>query len=477
MSPKLIKDISASSAQVILNQVFGLLIFLLTSRYLDKPVYGEMNWSLAVLTVVTTIMSLRLEQLVVRRVAAGPDASKLVTLFTAHLVFTSFVFYTLLLIASFLFPGFFKTHYLLMVLAISHLLSFLSSPFKQLANGRENFRYLALMSTIANLIRAVWLMTIVIFSYLTIEWVLVVYIISSVVELIICFYIGKYRLQVPYNKQHGLKDYLILIRESLPLAGTVILNASIARIDWILLGLFRTREETANYSFAYKVFELSPFPLLIIAPILLSRFSRLFSNPSYNFLERKKDLGMLIRIEMILATGIPLVLNIVWTPLVNLLTANKYGSVNESTFFILSCCIPFLYMNNLLWSALFAQERIGRIFRVTFITFLIILAGDLALISPLGAKGAALVYLFATLVEYINYMRSSSLSSISESWTSPLSCVLAAFASGFLAFYTSDALLIRLLIALPVFCFLLLATKQLRKSDMGYISRLFKTKS
>jgi O-antigen/teichoic acid export membrane protein len=478
MSRKLIKDISASSAQVIFNQCLGLLIFFITSRYLDKAVYGEMNWSLAVLTFFTSILSLRLEQIVVRRVAAGQDASKLLTLFTGHIVFFGLLFYILLLTGSFVFPSFFNKHNLLLILAVSQLFSFFSSPFKQLANGKENFRYLAVMSSVANLVRAIWLLLIVMFSSLSIGNVLLVYIISSFLELIICFYLGKYRLQVSFNKQHGLKDYFILVRESLPQAGAVILNASIARIDWILLGIFATAEKTAEYSFAYKVFELSPLPLLIIAPVLLSRFSRLFSAGSGTvLLQRKQDISLLIRIEMILATFIPLVLNIIWSPFIDYITGNKYGAVNESTFFILSCCLPFLYMNNIFWSAHFAQDHLKVIFRITLITFLVILTGDLVFIPFYGAKGAALVYLLATIIEYLNYCRSSALSILKDTWRSPLICMLIAFSSGFIAFYISGSVVLRLTIGLPLFCLLVLATKQLRKSDIEYILYLSRKKN
>ena len=477
MNRKLIKDISASSTQVILNQFLGLFIFIITSRYLDKAVYGELNWSLAVLTFVTSILSLRLEQIVVRRVAAGEDASKLLTFFSGHIVFTGLAFYMVLLACSFIFPAFFKTHDLLLILAISHLLSSFSSPFKQLANGKEHFRLLAIMSSVANLTRAIWLLCTVLFTSLTIETTLLIYIVSSLVELVVCFYLGKYRLKVPLSTKHTLTGYFLLIKESLPLAGTVILNASIARIDWILLGLFTTAEKTAEYSFAYKVFELSPFPLLIIAPVLLSRLSGFFSvHNESDLLKRTQPISLLIRAEMILATFIPLVINLIWTPFIDKITGNKYGAVNESTFFILSCCLPFLYMNNIFWSCHFAQNHLKIILRITFITFFIILTGDLVFIPFYAAKGAALVYLLATIVEYINYMRSSGLSVIRETWFSPFVCLIIAVACRFIAFYISESLHIRLLVAIPLFCLLLLATKQLRKSDWIYMLRIFRAK-
>lgn len=477
MNQKLIKDISASSAQVILNQLLGLVIFIITSRYLDKDTYGEMNWSLAVLVFITSILSLRLEQIVVRRIAAGENSSKLLTLFTGHIVFAGLFFYAILFTGSLLVPSFFKQHDLLLLLAISHLLSFFSSPFKQLANGKENFRYLAIMSSIANLIRSVWLLSVIIFSSLSIQQVLIVYIVSSFAELVLCFLLAKYSMKTSFSSQFGLKDHFILIRESLPQAGVVALNASIARLDWILLGIFASSYKTAEYSFAYRVFELSPFPLLIIAPILLSRLSKFFSNHNEDhLLQRKPELSLLIRVEMIFATLIPLILNIIWTPLIDNITSNKYGSVNKSTFFILSCCIPFIYLNNLFWSAHFSQNHLKFIFRITLITFLVILSGDLLFIPLYNTKGAALVYLFATIVEYFNYMRSSSLSKIKETWISPIIFLLIAGGCGFLAFYLSTSVFIRLAIALPLFCLLLLATKQLRKSDIHYMLYTFRAK-
>jgi len=477
MNRKFISDISASSVQVILNQFLGLVIFFLTSRYLTKTVYGEMNWSLAVLTFITTILSLRLEQLVVSRIAAGQDARKILTLFTGHIVFTGIAFYIVLWIASIVFPSFFGKHDLLLILAISHLLSFFSSPFKQLANGKENFRWLAAMSSIANVIRSTWLLYVVVFSSLSIQQVLTIYIISSFVELLVCFSIANYRLGVSFSTQYKMADYFLLIKESLPLAGTVVLNASIARVDWILLGLFSTPEKTAEYSFAYKVFELSPLPLLILAPILLSRFSKFFSkHQEYDLLQRRRELSLLIRTEMIMATFIPLILNIAWTPLIDTLTANKYGSVNEFTFFVLSCCIPFLYMNNLLWSVHFAQNHLKVILRVTVITFLIILIGDLVFIPMYTAKGAALVYLVAIIIEYLNYMRTSTLSKFQEAWLSPFVCLTGAIASGIIAKYISDSTVIRLCLAIPAFSVFLIATKQIQKNDLDYILRFFSNK-
>ncbi|NOT49908.1 MAG: oligosaccharide flippase family protein [Chitinophagaceae bacterium] len=477
MTRKLLTDVSASTFQVIMNQVLGIAVFLITSLYLPKDVYGELNWSYAVLMFVVTILSLRLEQIVVRRAAVDQDTSGIMTLFMVHVLLSGLGFYLLLLVLSFIFPAFFTLHSFLLALGISQLLTFFALPFKNVANGKEKFIYLAVMSSTANLIRTVSLCIIIAFSELTIQWVLGIFIATSFIELMVSFYLVTNRMQVKLSAHIRFSDYVLLLKESLPQIGVAVLMAGISRMDWILLGFFSTAAITAEYSFAYRVYELSPLPLLIIAPVLLSRFSRYFAaNTEQSLLQQKERLSLLVRGEMILASIVPLILNIIWAPFIDSLTGNKYGAVNQQTFLILSCCIPFQYISNIIWSANFAQNRLKLILRITLVTFCIILIGDLIFIPLYNVTGAALVYLSAMIVEYINYMRSSSLSKIRDTWQSLIICMIAAGSTGLGAFYLFDDVALRLLFAIPVFSFLLLATRQLRINDIGYILRSIKKK-
>lgn len=470
MKKNLVKDISASTFQVIFNQALGLVVFILTSRYLAKSVYGELNWSLAILTSMLTILSLRLEQIIVRKVAAGDNPSKMLTLFAGHSLFFGLLFYVVLFSASLLFPSFFEQHNLLLVLAISQLLSFFSSPFKQLANGKESFRFLAVMSSVSNLVKTICLLGIVLFSVLTVQQVLIIYIIASLAELVVSIYIVQYKLKISVSTGWMLKDYFELIKESLPQIGVVFLNACVARFDWIMLGIFSTTVITAEYSFAYKVFELCPFPMLILGPVLLSRFSGYFSKHSESSLtEKKNDLGFFIRYAMIAATLLPLVLNIVWVPLVDALTAGKYGAVNKTTFLLLSLCLPFQYMINLLWTIEFAQNRLKLILRITAVCCLVIIAGDLMMIPLLNAKGAAIVYLIATIIEYMLYLRSSVLLKIGNSWQSLAVCTGIALLSGFAAEYLNSTVYIKLLLAIAAYTAMLFAFSQVNRKDWQLI--------
>lgn len=451
MNNKLVKDISWNTLQVLGNQVLGVFIFLLISRYLDKPVFGELSWSLALLTFITTILSLRLEQIIVRNVAAGENASKMLTLFTAHNLVAGLTFFALLSAGIYLAPSFFDRHSLLWILSISQLLTFFSLPFRQLATGRSAFGWLALLSSISNLIRALWFFWLVAFSGLTIRWVLIIFTISSGVEFLLGIYITYRWLKTPVSRQWRMRDYTDLIRTSLPQLGMVFLNALIARVDWILLGIFSTQAHTAEYSFAYRAYEFSPLPLLILAPFLLNRFAQV-SPPS------SRRLDLLVRVEMLLATFLPLLLVILWSPLIDRLTYNKYGQTNALTFLILSCCIPFQYLINLYWTAEFARNRLGLIFKVTALTGLVVLAGDCFLIPRYAGEGAAMAYLAAMILQYILYYRVSTMEGRKGWNTYLLVSMMIALGSGLSAYWLTSYLPFRMGIACGLYGLLAWAT-------------------
>jgi O-antigen/teichoic acid export membrane protein len=414
---RLSRDIALNTLQVLVNQVLGVFIFLVLSRSLDKDIYGELNWSLAILTLVTTILSLRLEQIVVRNVAAGKDASAMLTLFTAHNLVTGTVFFLLLLSAHYLFADFFHRHYILWILSVSQLLSFFSLPFRQLSTGKSAFGWLALISMVSNIIRCGWIGWLATFSAITLSRVILAFTLSALAEFILGAYIVVHQLKTPFTRKENFAGYKELIKASIPQVGLVFLNAGIARIDWILMGLLSTPAHTAEYSFAYRAYEFSPLPLLVLAPLLLNSFSRHFKGAVAGVpLRPPAWLDLFFRLQLVFATLLPLWGVLLWSPVADFLTHHKYGQVNFLSFLILSCCIPFQYLVNIYWSAEFAANRLGLILKITAITAAIAVAGDLFLIPARAGEGAALAYLVAMVVQCFLYSRASLISSITKHW-------------------------------------------------------------
>lgn len=378
-----------NTLQILGNQVLGVFIFLLLSRYLDKDSYGQLNWSLAILTTITSILSLRLDQIIVRDVAAGKDASSLLTIFLFHTLAGSL----LLLLTLFIF----RVPPLLWMLSFSQLLLFVALPFRQIVTGKGAFGWLAALASVSNVLRAAGLVVLVLLPAFTLTAVLWVFTVSALAEWVLGFGIVIRAMKVPLRSVR-MGAYMALVRDSLPQIGSVFLNAGMARIDWILMGIFCSTAATAEYSFAYRAYELSPFPLLVIAPFVLNGFAKRAG-------EKPEWLDRLIRIELVCGTVLPLIGILLWKPVVGALTLDKYGESNFLPFVLLSCSIPFQYLINIYWSADMAANRLGRIFRITTITAGIVVVGDLIMIPLYGGVGAAGVWLVAMATQYILYAK------------------------------------------------------------------------
>lgn len=415
MRRKFFHDISANSLQVIINQVSGIGIFYVLSVCFSKNDFGEINWSLAVLLTAFGILSFGIDQLVVKKISAGEDPKIMLSVYFSHVLIAGSLFYVFLLFTNLFFPLLLQNHHLLLFLGISKLIFFFSSPFKQVANGLEKFRSLFYMSVCSNFIKSITLISFALFSRLDITLVIIIFITGDTAELLLSFFITKNLLKVTLSFKWDKLFYHKLLKESLPQAGVVIFNSALARLDWILLGILASNIALAEYSFAFKVFEVATLPLLIIAPILIPRFTRLFhSNTNMPASQKLNDFIVLLRFEIIIASLVSLILNVLWIPVIDFITQGKYGLVNRYTILILSVCMPFLYFNNFLWTINFAKGFLKMIFYFIFISFVINVIGDIILIPPFGGEGAAASYLIAMVVQFILFWIKTDLPVLKE---------------------------------------------------------------
>jgi O-antigen/teichoic acid export membrane protein len=473
MKEKLFKDIFASSAQIITNQAASLIIFLVTSTYLVKDVYGEFNWLIAIFTMAMALLSFGMEPIIVKKIAAGEDIKETAGLFILHTLISSLSLTVITLLLSIFAPSFFRFNSSFILFAISFLLTYLSSPFKQVANGKQWFHYLAVMSIISNIVKALSLLLLVIMKIFSFHSVLLVFVISSGIELIVSagFTVKKTGLAL-FTLSWNRNKYFSLVKESLPQVGVTIFSSSLARFDWIFLGIVTTKTIIADYSFTYKVYELCTMPLYIIGPLLLPRFARLFSPNSQSNPEEKKDyVYALVRLEIILASFIGLIVNLAWIPVVDGITGNKYGAPNVNTIFILSCSMPFLYVTNLLWTINFSQGYLKKILGIISITFFINILGDVVLIPLWQGMGAAIAFLAAIVIQAIIYMRRSYFPGLNKIWLPLIICPVSAIVSGELAIAISNEYWLSIPFALILFSGSLIISRQIIIKDW----RLLKT--
>ena len=443
--PRFFRHISASAFQFGLNQALGLALFYVLSRGLDKNQFGELNWSLAVCLTGFALLGLGLDSLVVKKIAAGEAPGNILALYRGHVRWVGGAVYLALLAAAWAFPGFFGKHYFLLGIALAKTFLFWSLPYKQLAAGRERFGILMRMSVCSTALKTIAVLVCAVTHTWSFPVLIGIFVAGDALEWGVSWWLGR-RLAVPRSPADAaprspadaaprapadaaprariyatpctpadaapraptaaaptapptLASWLTLLREALPQAGVVLFSSAMARFDWIFIGLFVSAASLAEYSFAYKAFEVASLPLLVVAPLLVPMFTRQANEGRLD----PADLQQLLRAELIVAFGTVLWLNLSWAPLVNALTAGRYGTVNMRTIFILSLCLPLLYVNNFLWTLHFAHGRLGWILKAFAVAFLFNVGGDLFLIPRYGNEGAALAFLGAVLLQTLLY--------------------------------------------------------------------------
>ncbi len=251
----------------------------------------------------------------------------------------------------------------------------------------------------------------------------IVFISGDTLELIIGILIFRRTGLTPSAAKWDRQRYIALLKQTLPQFGVVVITSALARFDWIFIGIVLSAVKLAEYSFAYKIFELSTLPLLAIAPLLIPWFTRLFKDGARPDLA---PLKFLARTEMAVAAFTVLMINICWSPMIDGLTAGKYGLVNERTIFILSLCLPLQYLCNFLWTVSFAQGRLKMILTAFVITLIVNVTGDLMLIPIYENEGAAIACLAGIAGQTIFYLYCNNVKELNKSLYYCLICTACA---------------------------------------------------
>ena len=472
---KLLSDISVSTAQAILNQLSGIIVFFIISRYLDKASLGHINWALAVLMVGFSIIGFGLEHIAVRKVATGADLGQLLQSYLLHVLVTGLGFLVLAWMVETKFPLLRQDGHLFLLLAISQCLSFFATPFRQIINGLEKFRSLFIMSSSANIIKAGLLLVLALMQQVSLALIVEVYILASVAELFACVIIYKVYHRLPMVAAYNWKQYRNFVQEALPQLGITIFNTAVQRMDWILVGFLSTAVVVAEYSFTNKLFELATLPLLILAPVIFPKIAKLFGkNEQKDSTEKIYYLKVLIRIEIIVAVFVALLVNICWQNIIDPLTDNKYGVSTKQIILVMSFAMPLLYINNIFWSILFSQEKMKTLLFIFLSTFITNMLADALLIPVYGATGAALGFVLALLIQTILYFLKIESFEIKKGVFHLLPVILSAIIAGKSGSFLFSFFIWQLFTAIAIFFFLLVVSRQIKYSDWLLVQKMIK---
>ena len=403
MSKKHFKAFSASGFQIVSNQFLGLLFFILLAINIKKDVFGDVNWGLALSSVIFIILTFGFDHIVVRRISAGAEVQNSAGTYFTHALLVSSLLFILLLLHQYFFHQFHLVHQMFGAIFIGTLFSFLASPFKQVANGKEKFWHLAIMNLTPNLIKVLFLLALLLTKSATIINLSVLFIVAGAMDLMMSFMLSRSVFKIRLRIVLDITSYTSLIKEALPQMGVILLDSSFARIDWILMGILSTNVFTADYSFAYKAYESSRIPLLMIAPVILPKFSKVYHQNKSPHEDINKQLNELWRLEGFISMLIPLVLIVAWKDAINRVTSNAYGDSTSYVYIILSLAVPLAYITNFKWTIAFAKGNIKLTFFISLAVTLTNLVLNMVLIPKYNAIGAAIAFFSSALLQAILY--------------------------------------------------------------------------
>lgn len=469
MKNKLLHNLSANAVQLLVNQCCGLIIFYILSIQLAKDSFGKLNLVLAIMLMAFNLLTLGIEQVLIKKIAANQALKNILSLYILHVLLSGLFFYLILLLCNWLIVPAQQLYPLLLVIGAGKLMIYFSAPFKMMANGLERFKLLAYMLVISNVTRSLGLLILALFKTITLKETMIFFLAGDVIEFVLSLYLFKRNIKIPITLNKEKKLYVNLLRETLPQTGVVLITSLMSRLDWVFIGLMVSTIKLAEYSFAYKIFEIATLPLLAIAPLLLPRLTKIFSNIS----PQTNHFKSIVNIELMIAMVSILVLNILWVPVIDFISAGKYGSINVNTIFLLSLCIPFLYVNNLMWTIYFAQGLMKMILHGFILTFSVNLVFNILLIPFFGNEGAAISFLLATIAQTVFYLIKNQLPILQNTWKNICIYLTCTLVSGFLAkhFLQNEALV--LTVALLLFAVFLVLTGRLKWSDRKTFPLLF----
>lgn len=470
-------DISASSIQVVLNQCLGLLIFYICSRYLPKEIFGELNWGLASAALLIAIIGMGIDIIIIKRIARGDDSKETIGLHFIHVLVTGTLLSVTLLLVYCLLPAKYSSSILLPCIFISQVITSFASPFRQLANGNRSFRHLAIISIVSPLIKAALLVICLLTHQLTVTNIAFIFVAGSILELLAGLVITLFKKQVSlFPLYWNTKKYFTLIKESMPQYGVSIFNIVVARFDWIMLGLLTTTVITAEYSFAYKVVELSRLPLLVISPILIPIFIKIFKENRLVSAKTQLKLDLLFQMEMLISVLIPVMLISCWSPLMDLITDGKYGSVNEITFMLLSICVPLQFATDYYWNLCFAQDQLRLTFLISISSGVVNILLNLALAPFIGAIGAAIAYLCCFIVQLVLFRLYTKQDKIKPNLLVLVKTVLSASAALWITRYVTQHIIAAPALAVMLYLVFSMLTQVMILQKIKPALRLFTTR-
>lgn len=397
----LFSDVAASSTDKFATVGINGLYFVLIGALLPKSELGIYALCMAGTSIITQLLTVGSSQIIVRQIASHTAERKAVVgnAFFQRLMFPA-VFAVLSLPVLLRNP---IPHLWIFVLAyLSNWTMQNAMILRQTLIGEQRFWYSTLTSQVGLGTKLVLGLTLVYLDFGAAGLFLAL-ICGGIAEMVLGLVLIHRLFGELITPRFNWPILLSLLREGFPLMVAFLFNQTLARIDWILMGIIRTASETGEYAFAYRIFEICWLPHAILSTILLPKISYALRGREITK-EQKIKINSLHRVVLALSVVLPLGMLFAWSPVIDKFTDGKYGIVNLPVIYVLALVVPFIAGINIMWNLAMARRRQKTIMVSIAAACVMNIGLNLVLIPRLGGLGAAISTAIPMAGQYILYM-------------------------------------------------------------------------
>ncbi|MCO4293678.1 oligosaccharide flippase family protein [Solitalea sp. MAHUQ-68] len=378
------------------------LFFFFIASKINKEDLGEYNWATSLTTIVASICSLGIENVITRRIAVEKNhfykiGNPLFSYLTTIGIVISTAFYIVYFYSN-------KTETIFLYLFFGSLagsLGYFVMLCRQAISGLEKFKINSTANIINTCIKIIaGVIGILIYSNPVVLFEGII--IANFLTIVYYYYTITKQKKSFFSFSFDKKIFQSIIKESLPLLGIIVFNSALSRFDWIFMGIYQSMKETAEYTFAYRIYEITWVPHFVISTIVIPKLSRICADKETFNQEVNNVIGGM-KFSIIISIIIPTLTCIGWTPLVDYFTNGKYGAVNQNTIEILCIAVPFYTLIGMQWNILIALKKSKIILWITVFTSIFNIAANIILIKHYSGYGASIANLISNIFQLMLY--------------------------------------------------------------------------
>ncbi len=451
-----------------ISTAIGVFVIALLTRYLGRAGFGQYYTILAFLQIFGVIVDMGLYIILIKKMSEpGTDRDVLASnIFTLRFI-SAFVLLGLapLAVLFFPYPAIVKTGVLIATL------SYFAITLNQTLTGVFQVHLQMYKTATAEVVGRIVLLlgTIyVIRQDAGLLWVMVVVVLGSLLNFFITFAYAKKLVRIrPRFDLHLWKD---ILRESWPIALSIIFNLVYFKADTIILSLYKGADEVGIYGASYRVLEvLITFPAMfagLVTPLLASSWAAQDRERFKRVLRKGFDFMAMIAIPLVVGTIF------LATPVMNLVAPSFTNA--DKVLRILIVATATIFIGNLFGNTVVALNKQKTMMWLYIVVAVVSLVGYLVLIPRFSYFGAAAMTVASELMVTIAALVIVGVTS--RIWPSFVLFGKSLIAAGVMAialsFLQSWNLFLLIVIALVVYSVMLFLLRAISKETIYEILRL-----